>query len=51
MVVGAAVATAHLIAHIAKWHVPGMRDVLLGFPMAAILVIIGIVRIGLQPPR
>ncbi|WP_454231401.1 hypothetical protein [Mycolicibacterium fortuitum] len=44
-------ATAHLIAHIASWHVPGMRDVLLGFSVAAILVIIGIVLIGLQPPR
>jgi hypothetical protein len=51
VVVGAAMAVAHLIAHLANMRVIGIRDLLIGFPMAAILVIIGLLLIGLHSLR
>lgn len=52
-VVGAAMAVAHLIAHLAEMRVVGALDVLIGFPMAAVLVVLGLLLIGLEsvPPR
>lgn len=51
VVVGAAMAVAHLIAHLANMRVVGVQDLLIGFPMAAMLVIIGLLLIALQSPR
>jgi hypothetical protein len=51
VVVGSAMAVAHLIAHLANMPVVGAQDLLIGFPMAAILVIIGLLLIGLQSPQ
>ncbi|BBZ16005.1 hypothetical protein [Mycolicibacterium gadium] len=51
VVVGAAMAVAHLIAHLANMRVIGVQDLLIGFPMAAILVIIGLLLIGLHSLR
>lgn len=35
-------ATAHLIAHFASMRVVGVLDLLIGFPMAAMLVLMGL---------
>ncbi len=53
VVVGSAMAVAHLIAHLASMRVVGALDQLIGFPMAALLVLVGLLLIGLQsvPPR
>lgn len=51
VVVGAAMAVAHLIAHLANMPVVGLQDLLIGFPMAAMLVIIGLLLIGVQSPH
>jgi len=53
VVVGSAMAVAHLIAHLASMRVVGALDMVIGFPMAAILVLVGLLLIGLQsvPPR
>lgn len=48
IMVGLAVATAHLIAHFANMRVVGALDLLIGFPMAATLVLVGLLLIGLQ---
>jgi hypothetical protein len=49
VVVGSAMAVAHLIAHLASMRVVGALDLLIGFPMAALLVLAGLLLIGLQP--
>ncbi|WP_085978087.1 MULTISPECIES: hypothetical protein [Mycolicibacterium] len=53
VVVGSAMAVAHLIAHLASMRVVGALDLLIGFPMAVLLVLVGLLLIGLQsvPPR
>lgn len=53
VVVGSAMAVAHLIAHLASMRVVGTLDLLIGFPMAAILVLVGLLLIGLEsaPPK
>lgn len=53
VVVGSAMAVAHLIAHLATMRVVGALDLLIGFPMAVLLVLVGLLLIGLQsvPPR
>lgn len=53
VVVGSAMAVAHLIAHLASMRVVGALDVLIGFPMAAMLALVGLLLIGLEsaPPR
>jgi hypothetical protein len=48
IVVGLAMATAHLIAHFARMRVVGALDLLIGFPMAAALVLVGLLLIGLE---
>lgn len=51
IVVGSAMATAHLIAHFASMRVVGALDLLIGFPMAAMLVLVGLLLMGLETPR
>lgn len=53
VVVGSAMAVAHLIAHLASMRVVGTLDLLIGFPMAAMLVLVGLLLIGLEsaPPK
>lgn len=48
VLVGAAMAVAHLIAHVADMRVRGLPDLLIGFPMAAMLMVLGLLLIGLQ---
>lgn len=48
VLVGSAMAVAHLIAHLANMRVVGAMDLLIGFPMAAILVLVGLLLIGIE---
>ena len=48
VLVGAAMAVAHLIAHLSDMRVSGWTDLLIGFPMAALLMVFGLLLIGLQ---
>ncbi|MCA4727377.1 MULTISPECIES: hypothetical protein [Mycolicibacterium] len=41
-------AVAHLIAHLADMRVNERTDMLIGFPMASVLVVLGLLLIGLQ---
>jgi len=52
-VVGAAMAVAHVIAHLAEMRMVGALDVVIGFPMATVLILLGVLLIGLNsvPPR
>lgn len=53
ILVGSVMAVAHLIAHLAEMRVKGALDVLIGYPMAAILVVLGLLLFGWDsaPPR
>ncbi len=53
VLVGSAMGVAHLIAHLAGMRVVGTLDLLIGFPMAAVLVLVGLLLMGLEsvPPR
>lgn len=46
VVVGSAMAVAHLIAHLANMGVIGAQDLLIGFPMAVVLILVGVLLIG-----
>ena len=48
VLVGVAMAVAHLIAHFADMRVVGAMDLLIGFPMAAVLVLVGLLLIGIE---
>jgi len=48
VLVGAAMAVAHLIAHLADMRVRGLTDLLIGFPTAAMLMVLGLLLLGLQ---
>lgn len=48
--VGAAMAVAHLIAHLADMPTAGLAERLIGFPTAAMLMVVGLLLLGLQRP-
>ncbi|WP_099041865.1 hypothetical protein [Mycobacterium neglectum] len=46
VVAGSAMACAHIIAHLSQLKVVGPQDVLLGYPMAAAMILAGFITLG-----
>ena len=46
VVVGVVMAVVHIGAHLGRLHLLGYQDLLIGYPMAAILVLAGVVLVG-----
>lgn len=44
--VGVVMAVVHIGAHLGRLHLLGYQDLLIGYPMAAILVLAGVVLVG-----
>lgn len=36
----------HLLTHLGRWQIIGLQDLLLGYPMAAVLVLAGFMVVG-----
>ncbi len=46
VVVGAVMGIAHMITHLGRLHLLGYQDLLIGYPMAALLVFVGFALVG-----
>jgi hypothetical protein len=46
VIVGAAMAVVHMVTHLGRLRIIGMQDLLLGYPMAGILILGGLVLVG-----
>ncbi|MCV7346002.1 hypothetical protein H7J91_16190 [Mycolicibacterium rhodesiae] len=46
VVVGAVMGVTHMVTHLGKLHVMGYQDLLIGYPMAAVLVFVGFFAVG-----
>ncbi|ART70632.1 hypothetical protein BTO20_20690 [Mycobacterium dioxanotrophicus] len=44
--IGAVMAIVHVVTHLGRLHIVGYQDLLLGYPMAAVLTIVGFVIVG-----
>jgi hypothetical protein len=44
--IGAVMAVVHMITHLGRLQIIGMQDLLLGYPMAAVLILAGFVLVG-----
>lgn len=44
--VGSVMGVVHLLTHLGRWQIIGLQDLLLGYPMAAVLVLAGFMVVG-----
>lgn len=44
--VGAVLATVHVVTHLGRLNIVGYEDLLLGYPMAALLMLAGFILVG-----
>jgi hypothetical protein len=53
VVIGSVMALVHFFTHLGRLHIVGYQDLLLGYPMAAVLVLAGFVLVGMatKPSR
>ncbi|KDE97137.1 conserved hypothetical protein [uncultured Mycobacterium sp.] len=45
--IGAVMAVVHMITHLGRLRIIGLQDLLLGYPMAALLILVGFFLVGL----
>ena len=44
--IGAIMAVVHMISHLGRLRIIGMQDLLIGYPMAAVLILAGFLLVG-----
>lgn len=44
--IGTVMALVHMITHLGKLQIIGMQDLLIGYPMAAVLILVGFLVMG-----
>jgi len=44
---GAAMAAVHMVSHLGRLKIVGYQDLLIGYPMAAVLVLAGFIVVGM----
>jgi hypothetical protein len=47
VVLGSLMAAVHMVAHLGRLKIVGYQDLLIGYPMAAILVLTGFMVVGM----
>jgi hypothetical protein len=47
--IGAVMAVVHMITHLGRLQIIGMQDLLIGYPMAAVLTLAGFLLVGFAP--
>ena len=49
--IGAVMAVVHMITHLGRLQIIGMQDLLIGYPMAAVLILAGFLLVGFATKR
>lgn len=49
--IGAVMAVVHMITHLGRLQIIGMQDLLIGYPMAAVVILAGFLLVGFAAKR